>query len=254
VGTAGRILGGMTAYNTGTGFFLGYSGGAHKFAVGHDDGNRITWDGTDLTVVSAYTTIDAAGIRIPVQSTSAIEKKYLYGFTGTYAGMSFYAGGNDLILATDMGGCSNQCGAVIASFVSSAGASVAGISFSYDAAMNPGEGGTTLINGDFHSQLGTTSSPWQAIYLNPASGGDRMLTWDSTTKAIKYGTIPTSFPGGGKTDTCSATLNGLTVVDGLVTAWICGAPTAPTVSALAGRVLSLEQRISDLEAALAARR
>jgi hypothetical protein len=34
IDTTGYILGGQTAYNTGTGFFLGYSGAAYKFSIG----------------------------------------------------------------------------------------------------------------------------------------------------------------------------------------------------------------------------
>lgn len=46
----GAIKGGQTAYNTGTGFFMGYSGTAYKFSIGNPSGNCLTWDGTTLTV------------------------------------------------------------------------------------------------------------------------------------------------------------------------------------------------------------
>lgn len=49
VNTTGSIKGGQTAYNTGTGFFLGYSGSQYKFSIG-DGTNGLTWDGTGLTV------------------------------------------------------------------------------------------------------------------------------------------------------------------------------------------------------------
>lgn len=44
----GYIGGGQTAYNTGTGFFLGYSGTAYKFSIG-DGTNGLTWDGSKAT-------------------------------------------------------------------------------------------------------------------------------------------------------------------------------------------------------------
>ncbi len=50
VGITGYIRGGQTDYNTGTGFFLGYSSGAYKFSVGNPAANYITWDGSTLTV------------------------------------------------------------------------------------------------------------------------------------------------------------------------------------------------------------
>lgn len=50
--TAGFIRGGQTAYNTGAGFFLGYSGGAYKFSIGNPAGNYLTWDGSNLSISS----------------------------------------------------------------------------------------------------------------------------------------------------------------------------------------------------------
>lgn len=51
LGTSGYMRGGQTDYNTGTGFFLGYSGAAYKFSVGNPAGNYISWDGTTLTII-----------------------------------------------------------------------------------------------------------------------------------------------------------------------------------------------------------
>ncbi len=50
VSTTGSIGGGQTAYNTGTGFFLGYSSGAYKFSIGNPAASYVTWDGTTLTI------------------------------------------------------------------------------------------------------------------------------------------------------------------------------------------------------------
>jgi hypothetical protein len=47
--TSGYIRGGQTAYGTGTGFFLGYSGGAYKLSIGVGE-SGLTWDGSTLTV------------------------------------------------------------------------------------------------------------------------------------------------------------------------------------------------------------
>jgi hypothetical protein len=61
VDTAGHIKGGQTAYDTGTGFFLGYSTAAYKFSIGNSAGNKLTWDGSALAVtgsISATSTIN----------------------------------------------------------------------------------------------------------------------------------------------------------------------------------------------------
>lgn len=48
----GNIKGGQTGYDTGTGFFLGYSSG-YKFSIGNSAANKLTWNGTDLSVTGA---------------------------------------------------------------------------------------------------------------------------------------------------------------------------------------------------------
>ncbi len=46
----GSIKGGQSDFNTGTGFFLGYSGAAYKFSIGNAGSKGITWDGSTLSI------------------------------------------------------------------------------------------------------------------------------------------------------------------------------------------------------------
>ena len=48
--TSGFIKGGQTAYDTGSGFFLGYDTAAYKFSIGDGSSQKLTWDGTSLTI------------------------------------------------------------------------------------------------------------------------------------------------------------------------------------------------------------
>jgi len=48
--SGGNVRSGQTAYNTGVGFFLGNVGGTPQFSIGNPSGNRMTWDGTTLTI------------------------------------------------------------------------------------------------------------------------------------------------------------------------------------------------------------
>lgn len=48
--TSGFIRGGQTAYNTGVGFFLGYSSSAYKFSIGDPSGKSLLWDGSNLVL------------------------------------------------------------------------------------------------------------------------------------------------------------------------------------------------------------
>jgi hypothetical protein len=49
VSSTGNIQGGQTDYNTGTGFFLGYSGSAYKFSIGSSSA-ALLWDGSSLSL------------------------------------------------------------------------------------------------------------------------------------------------------------------------------------------------------------
>ena len=53
VGTTGNVNAGQSAYDTGNGFFLGYSGGVYKLSIGNSAGNKITWDGSVLLINGA---------------------------------------------------------------------------------------------------------------------------------------------------------------------------------------------------------
>ena len=58
VGTSGKITGGTsTAFNTGSGFFLGYDTNAYKFSIGDASTKKnLTWDGTDIKIGGAQIT------------------------------------------------------------------------------------------------------------------------------------------------------------------------------------------------------
>ena len=48
--SGGFIRSGQTAYNTGTGFYIGNDSGTPRFSFGNPSGKNIRWDGLDLTV------------------------------------------------------------------------------------------------------------------------------------------------------------------------------------------------------------
>jgi hypothetical protein len=48
--SGGFIRSGQTAFNTGTGFYLGNDSGTQKFSIGNSTGKRLTWDGTVLNI------------------------------------------------------------------------------------------------------------------------------------------------------------------------------------------------------------
>lgn len=66
VGAGGAVRQGQTAYNTGVGFWLGDADGTPKFSIGNPAGNRLTWDGAELsysgTLASFSVTIGSGAI------------------------------------------------------------------------------------------------------------------------------------------------------------------------------------------------
>lgn len=57
--SAGFIRSGQTAYNSGTGFYIGNDSGTPKLSLGNSTGKRITWDGTDFTVAGGIVVTDS---------------------------------------------------------------------------------------------------------------------------------------------------------------------------------------------------
>ena len=53
--SGGAIKGGQTAFNSGTGFFLGYHSSAYKFSIGNSSGEKLTFDGSNLAVTGDIT-------------------------------------------------------------------------------------------------------------------------------------------------------------------------------------------------------
>jgi hypothetical protein len=50
IGTSGSLSSGQSAYDTGTGYWLEYNGGTPRFSLGNSSGNKLTWNGTTLTI------------------------------------------------------------------------------------------------------------------------------------------------------------------------------------------------------------
>lgn len=51
---------GQTAYDTGTGFYLGNDSSTPKFSIGNSAGNKVTWDGSTLAVTGTITATTGA--------------------------------------------------------------------------------------------------------------------------------------------------------------------------------------------------
>lgn len=55
IATNGSLSSGQSAYDTGTGFWLGNVSGTTKVSIGNSAGNKMTWDGSSLSIVGNIT-------------------------------------------------------------------------------------------------------------------------------------------------------------------------------------------------------
>lgn len=118
VGTSGIIRSGATSYASGTGYVLEYNGGTPRLRVGTTSGNRVDWDGSNLTVVSANATINSNGVKITSWNTldtscpgscQDVTRAYAFspasaGFMGLQGLVGTTSGAQELHLINDVSG------------------------------------------------------------------------------------------------------------------------------------------------------
>ena len=69
--SSGFIRSGQTAYNTGTGFYIGNDSGTPKLSIGNSSGKRITWDGTDFSISGGIVVTDSIALSAVTNSNTA---------------------------------------------------------------------------------------------------------------------------------------------------------------------------------------
>lgn len=103
--TTSHIKGGQTAYDTGTGFWLGYDSTAYKFSLGDSSGTKVTWDGSALSVTGGTFTAGtiqtaSSGSRLELTSADGLRMFDSNGirieFPESYDRINFYNTNNDL--------------------------------------------------------------------------------------------------------------------------------------------------------------
>ena len=95
----GSIKGGQSAYNSGTGFFLGYDTNKYKFSIGNASNEALTFDGTNLAITGAITATSGTFTGTVNASAGA--------FTGDVSTDSKFVAGSGATSATMDGGDQN---------------------------------------------------------------------------------------------------------------------------------------------------
>lgn len=88
IGDQGRILGGVTGPNVGTGVYMGKYAGAYQLFAGSSAGNKLWWDGSNLTVVGNLT-----------MTGGSIHGGYIVGGTITTEHLNFAVVGSTNVIA-----------------------------------------------------------------------------------------------------------------------------------------------------------
>jgi hypothetical protein len=95
---------GQTAYDDGTGFWLGIDSGTAKFSIGNSAGNKLTWNGTTLSIAG----------QIDIRNTSATFTPASWtGFSAAPSGTISYLNLGALVIMwrdTNLTGTSNDVG------------------------------------------------------------------------------------------------------------------------------------------------
>lgn len=157
IATTGHIKGGQTAYNTGTGFFLGYSGAAYKFSIGTTS-NSLTWDGSALSVIGGTIYTATSGQRIVINEPGFANSLSFYNSAGTKT--IVIGGGGNVISATS---ASTVSGTVLGASTGTSGNGV----------LNPGV-------------IGSASGDGHAVVANSTGSGYGVLGL-ATVKESVYG-------------------------------------------------------------------
>lgn len=198
--TSGFIRGGATAYNTGTGFWLGYDTSAYKLFIGAAAGDKLLWDGTNLTITGSLTATTGAIGGFSIGADYIRDAANSMGLASTITGgddIRFWAGDtfanrasapfrvleSGIIVATAAaitGTVSGRDTATIASTIDVSGIVV-----------------TDLINARLNTSAKTMLSDFSfgaTDYAGALKAGT--ITWNTTTGALTGGSGVLVFRGG----------------------------------------------------------
>jgi hypothetical protein len=212
--SSGYIKGGQTAYDTGTGFFLGYSGSAYKFSIGNASGNKMTWDGSSLvvkgTVADVQTFTSDGTWTKPSHGSIAIIEVW-----GAGGGGASGADDTGYPIATGGSGGAYKQVVVPLSYLSSTEAvtvGVGGTAVTGNANGNVGEAssisGITAAGGGggiYQSDIGSTQTVAGGVGGSfGEDGGDAEVAYSSPQGAQVGGSTVYAGPGGGSASHYSA--------------------------------------------------
>jgi len=180
VDASGYIRGGQTAYNTGTGFWLGYDSGAYKFSIGSST-QGITWDGSALNITGKLQ-IGTAGISAGVMTGTGAQINVDGTFALGTSNITTGTGGNGYD-ATGASITYNGTDMVVNGIIKTSG--LKGISFKTAGSVSSNLGNIVRVAGTESmlqvSRYATTSLPAMYIYDGSTAGSTESLYVTNTS-------------------------------------------------------------------------
>lgn len=178
----GSIKGGQTAYDSGTGFFLGYSGAAYKFSIGNGT-KKLTWDGSTLGIVGDIT----GSSNLDITGTANFDGTTMSGATAYTA--TFNLTGNARGGLVAVSGSSSTPG-VVGLNNQSSGVAVSGIAGHLSSPSQVGVYGTAIYGKGVHG----LSINGVGVYAESSSGNSLVI---AGAGYMLWGSVVIASPPGG---------------------------------------------------------
>lgn len=186
VDASGFIRGGQTGYNAGTGFWLGYSGGAYKFSLGSAS-RGVVWDGTDLSLAGSLT----------IGNTNHIKGGAISLASGTGFWMGYDAGWYKVRIGTASGARMEWTGSAFNVYDSSGNLTISSGVVDYQKLMNRPSLGRNLCP---NSDLGGSAGGWSVwTRVGGTNLSDNTPIWQQPNGAFSagaFGAASTAWNGG----------------------------------------------------------
>lgn len=184
-----HIKGGQTAYNAGTGFFLGWESTTYKFSIGDGASNYMTWDGTTLSIGGTFSAgaIDIGGADATSFHVDASGNMWLG--AATFAGAPFTVSNAGVLTAT---------GAIISGTITATSGTIGGFTigtdYFRDAANSFGLASTVTGGDDVRFWAGDTfanraTAPFRVTEAGAVTATNITITGGSVLSSILAGII-----------------------------------------------------------------
>jgi hypothetical protein len=221
IGTGGSIVSGATNYSTGTGIFLGLDGATHKMRIGTTAGNRLTWDGTTLTIAGSgagITSIDGGNITTGTVTATQIAANTITAAKIAAGTITATEIASDTITATQI-----AANAITASEIATGAVTAIKISVTNLAAVSASMGALTVDNtltmatGGVLKSGATAYNSGTGYWLEHNAGAPRFfignsagnkLTWDGSALSITGAITATSGTFTGEINASSGSITG----------------------------------------------